>query len=717
MKWAIYNLLFAAVYPFLLPGFLLRMLRRGGYAARFNDRFALYPEAVIDAFRAREGVKAPVWIHAVSVGEVQVAGQLMREWRSVEPEVRFCFSTTSSTGWKMAEKEVNPACGDILIYNPLDFPNFVKSALKTVKPRAIVLTESEIWPNFILKAKKYKVPLFLINARVSDRSAPRYRMAKCFFGDVLSAFTKIFAQSDLDRERLLAAGAPAEKVEVTGSFKFDVAHRNLAKEVEMRTWLGEGGKILLGGSTWPGEDKVLLEIYKELVNLNSGAMGSSRLTEEAKSPRLVIAPRHFEKADEVEANIKAAGFTCKRRSRGDREGEVALADTTGELMGLYGIADVVFVGKSLCAHGSQNMIEPCLCGKPTFVGPYTENFRPVMSDLLASEAIIQVNDAEELKAGILKYFRGDEELAKVSERAKAAVEKRCGVVKRCVAAILIALAGCSRETELPKTTMAEAVSNAIETIAATFAPSGDVRRVNTSGMTVAAFYERIKDVSPRATLWMPGATDWVIVGTHGAGFTSLAASIDRLFALETKYSLPELFSSYVGTIEEVLPALQNLDWQNEVKPWNFVQKDIPELIWLKTDGIDDDIRRSTLAEIRSMQVVRRIVLEGSLLSASGKKEDAEKAVEEWGKAALRSPHDSMILERLERLDRNAKGFLEVGKLLQAMKCYETMLLIQPKHAAAVHNFGMCLKKLGKLDMAEQVLKRAEVLEKQYESND
>ena len=443
MKWIVYNLLVAAVYPFLLPGFLLRMLRRGGYAARMGDRFALYPEGLFGKGRAlfdshkdfRRETGDFVWIHAVSVGEVQVAGQLMREWRKVEPSIRFCFSTTSSTGWKMAEKEV--AANDVLIYNPLDFPNFVKSALRTVRPRAIVLTESEIWPNFILQAKRMGIPLFLINARVSDRSAPRYKSAKWFFGEVLSSFTRIFAQSDLDKARLVAAGAPEAKVEVTGSFKFDVAHRNEAKEKELREWIGEG-RILLGGSTWPGEDEVLLGIYSRLL---SKVVDGNRVV-------LVIAPRHFEKADAVEANIRKAGFECIRRSKSnnrtiEQSNNVYLADTTGELMGLYGIADVVFVGKSLCAHGSQNMIEPCLCGKPTLVGPYTENFRPVMSDLLASDAIIQVKDAKELEEGIAELFAsltsGKDSASLLGARARAAVEKRLGVVAKCVSEIRGAL--------------------------------------------------------------------------------------------------------------------------------------------------------------------------------------------------------------------------------------------------------------------------------------
>ena len=426
MKWLIYNLLFTVAYPFLLPGFLVRMMRRGGYAKRFGDRFALYPHGLFGEDRPlfdshspyRPGPEGFVWIHAVSVGEVQVAGQLMREWRAVEPEVRFCFSTTSSTGWATAEREVSER--DVLIYNPLDFPSFVKSALRTVRPRAIVLTESEIWPNFIRTARRFGIPLFLINARVSDRSAPRYRKARWWFGDVFGCFTRIFAQSDLDQSRLVSAGAPADRVEVSGSFKFDAARRNEAKEVEMRKWLGNG-RILLGGSTWPGEDEALLIAY-------------AAMKDRMPDLKLVIAPRHFEKADAVEANVRRVGFECVRRSRGDapKPGAVYLADTTGELMGLYGVADVVFVGKSLCAHGAQNMIEPCLCGKPTLVGPNTENFRPVMSDLRAAGAIVEVGDAVELARRVYEMLTDDGGLG---ARAAAAVARRRGVVAKCVAEI------------------------------------------------------------------------------------------------------------------------------------------------------------------------------------------------------------------------------------------------------------------------------------------
>jgi len=213
LKWFAYNVLFCIVYVAMLPSFLLRMKRRGGYRARMGDRFGRYPKEVLETWRMASDAgdvacdvrQAPVWIHAVSVGEVAVAGQLMRALRAKDPSIRFVFSTTSSTGWKQAEGQVGPE--DTLIYNPLDFGKCVRRALDAVRPRAIILTESEIWPNFIRAARKRGIPLFLVNARVSDRSAPRYRKLRWFFGEVLRCFTKIFAQSDLDARRLTDAGA------------------------------------------------------------------------------------------------------------------------------------------------------------------------------------------------------------------------------------------------------------------------------------------------------------------------------------------------------------------------------------------------------------------------------------------------------------------------------------------------------------------------------
>ncbi|MGN0854485.1 MAG: glycosyltransferase N-terminal domain-containing protein [Kiritimatiellia bacterium] len=812
LKWIAYNLLFALAFPFMLPGFLLRMLRRGGYRARMLDRFGIYPKAVVAALAEGNGF---VWLHAVSVGEVQVAGQLMREWRQVEPGVRFCFSTTSSTGWRMAAREVSAR--DVLIYNPLDFPSFVKSALAAVRPRAIVLTESEIWPVFIRRAKKLGIPLFLVNARVSDRSAPRYKAARWFFRDVFGCFAHIFAQSECDRARLLAAGAPANRVSVTGSFKFDVARRDPAKEAELRAWIDPpvGAWILLGGSTWPGEDAALLRVYRTLAGT----------AVPAHSPRLVIAPRHFEKADAVEANIRRAGFACVRRSRGDRPSSggdgvppVFLADTTGELMGLYGIADAVFVGKSLCAHGSQNMIEPCLCGKPTVVGPYTENFRPVMSDLLEGGGIVQVADEAGLAKTIGGWFAdGDGGLG---ARARRAVERRCGVVPKCVSAIasaipkrppvhprhgggsawkgvwatLLFLAGLAggvtaiksvwtppplapeaveipfkllwtlsahiAMTEKPDAKRVLLADLAAEKYRAAFEHAGlrcvrgtesgrydivlatgadcaweaPLARLSRNGVLVwclnvkdmsAADFRRQLTAFPcqEVHLWMPSEFEWVLAGRRvprrlklGAMldfFTRSDAALADLAAAECN-SLPELFASYVGTREEVMGAFAQGDLHQRVRPEFFVAKEIPTVDWI-TNDVDADIFAALGRDIHRVQVARRLFLEGSMVARTlgdGNQESRiDEVVGKWEAAGLHNGHDPMMLERLFRLQINATAMEQVGNFKGAASCYEMMLVIRPKNAAALLRYADCMRMLGKSELAVELKKKAKEMMK------
>ena len=434
MRWIAYNVLFTVGYLLMVPGFLLRMSRRGGYRRHFRQRFGRYGAVTRERMAGSGPNDRPIWIHAVSVGEVYVAWQLMHALRARRPGLRFVLSTTSSTGWREAEKRIHAE--DVLIYNPLDFPFCVQRALDAIQPRAFILTESELWPNLIRACNRRGVPLLLVNGRISDRSAPRYRWLRFWFGPVLRQFHLLMMQSDLDRQRLLDAGAEAERVVVTGSVKFDVARREPAREqsaagVLRRLDMGAGRMVLLGGSTWPGEEDVLLGIYR-------------RLRPQFPDLRLVLIPRHFERADAVAAAIAAAGLTCVRKSLLDAGAEpaakggdaVLLVNTTGEMMGYYAHATIAFVGKSLCAHGAQNMIEPCLCGKATLVGPHTENFRPVMADLLAAQALIQVPDAAALEHEIVRLLTDASQREELGTRAAAAVQRRRGVIGRCAELVL-----------------------------------------------------------------------------------------------------------------------------------------------------------------------------------------------------------------------------------------------------------------------------------------
>lgn len=430
MRWFLYNILFFIAGLFLLPHFYLKMKRRGGYKANFKNRFGRYtPEQLKNI-----GEGGAILIHAVSVGEVGVAFQFMSSMREVNPNQRFVISTTSSTGWKEAEKRLTEK--DILIYNALDLPIFVNRELDRIKPSAFITVETEIWPNLIRACARRSIPMFIVNGRISDKTAPTYRKLRFWFGPVLRLFKLILVQSDLDASRFISAGANPETIQVTGSFKFDVAKRNEVKEAMWKELLEKSAfnapqMILLGASTWDGEEALLLDTYKAL-------------SQKYPNLRLILVPRHFERREVVEKEISARGLNSVRKSDLDSgaykvkpltDRDVILADTTGEIMGLFPFAAVTVVGRTFRSQGGQNMIEPCLVGVPTIVGPETQNFRPVMADLLASKAIIQLSKDEELISELDRLL-GDETARKeLGTTASNAVLARRGVVNHCVNAI------------------------------------------------------------------------------------------------------------------------------------------------------------------------------------------------------------------------------------------------------------------------------------------
>ena len=434
MRWILYNALFAVAYCAMLPKFLLRMKKRGDYRAHFSERFGKY-----DPETARRLAEKPrVWVHAVSVGEANLAGVVIRELRRRDPSLSFVLSTTSSTGRAVCEKIVGP--DDVALYLPVDFPRCVRRALRAIPARAMVLTESEFWPNLLRGLRRRNVPLLLLNGRVSDRSPPGYRRLRFFFGPIFHCFDTLLVQSDLDRDRLVAAGAPAARIAVTGSVKFDVPPPSEERIARAKATLAvadvRSGRdtVLLGGSTWPGEELALARAWAAV---------------RARHPdvRLVLVPRHFERAAEVERELSAAGFRVVRRSAfpadGAAEGTavrdpeaILLVDTTGELFALYSQADLVFVGKTLAPNeGGQNMIEPASFGKAVLCGPHTENFKPVMETFRAAGAIREVADADALSAAVADLLDHPDRRAELGARADRAVNASRGALARSADAI------------------------------------------------------------------------------------------------------------------------------------------------------------------------------------------------------------------------------------------------------------------------------------------
>lgn len=282
----------------------------------------------------------------------------------------------------------------------------------------------------------------------------------------------------------------------------------------------------------------------------------------------------------------------------------------------------------------------------------------------------------------------------------------CCVVLAVIVIAVLLFFGRRPERELPKPEACPVVSNVIETIGRVFAPDGDFIRLDVRKFTCAEFERRMREVSPAATLWTPGDADWLIVGAKNGCSNSLERVMDAFANEETVFSLPEIFANCAGIVGDILPAFAALVPDDGVVPELFVAKEIPGFAWLTDGDIDADIAKRARQEMRSMQVVRRLVLEGGMLSRQQKEDEA---VTKWANAIRRAPNDTLLLERMDHLRRNAEVFYKVGKYGMASKCYETLIRIKPDDYAAAVNLGSCLKALGKKDMSEAVFKKAETL--------
>ncbi len=413
----------------MLPKFLVRMLKRGGYRNGFMQRFGCYDKETLE----RIGDGGKIWVHAVSVGEVYVALRFMEGIRAVEPDASFVLTTTTSTGHRIASKEIGDS--DLLLYFPADFPFAVRRVVRRLRPRMLLLTENELWPNLLRCLKGDNVPVILINGRISDSSFKGYSKLQAITKRALQLVDLFLVQTSLDKERLCGLGAPAERIEVMGSAKYDVVKADPDSEKRARKLIESAGigaddLVFLAGSTWPGEETILLGVYK-------------RLKLEFANLKLVLVPRHAERRSEVEAEIAKLELKHTCRSELGKSSvelhDILLVDTTGELKDLYSVASVIFVGKSLCSTGGQNVIEPALPGKPIIVGPHLENFPDVAKDFTEAKAMVQVADAKELEEILKKMLESSTLREEYGDRARLLVPAKRGVVDASVKKILVVL--------------------------------------------------------------------------------------------------------------------------------------------------------------------------------------------------------------------------------------------------------------------------------------
>lgn len=416
----LYNLLFPIVLLVMLPGFALRMIRRGKYRHKFWQRFAIYSEGV----ERKIAGTGRVWIHAVSVGEVNIALKLIQTLREDDPGMEFVLSTTTSTGFKLAATRKTPWLEPI--YNPLDFLPIARRAMRLIRPRAVVLVEAEVWPNCVSEAKSLGIPVLLVNARLSPRSEKRFRKIRWLAAPVFNQIDMLCLQEPADEPRWLSLGVDAKRLRTTGSIKFDDSAAAPRPVKDFRPVLESLGvpadaPVLLGGSTFEGEEVLLAEVFQQLRKFHPSLF-------------LILVPRHQERADSVAHQIAQTGLRLARRTEpGAVENpDALLVDTTGELASWYRCATVVFIGKSLMARGGQNPVEAVEAGVPVIFGPNMQNFASLAEAFLRVGGAVRIHDAGELQDAIDQFLRHPERRRESTQAAQQCLEIHRGATARTI---------------------------------------------------------------------------------------------------------------------------------------------------------------------------------------------------------------------------------------------------------------------------------------------
>lgn len=415
----IYNLIFPLVFIFFVPGMIIKLIRRPGYKKTFMERFAIFsPEKEIYLSEYH----GAIWVHAVSVGESVIAAAMIEKWQKADPEKKFVLSTTTTTGQQLARNKVSQ--GVEVIYCPIDFIFFVRKVLRIIQPSMLLIFETEIWPNMIAEAKKSGAKVALVNARMSDRSSRGYYRWRCFFRPLLNTFDIIGVQTLQDKERY-AAVAPYANIEVTHNMKFDQEIPANFKSIDLDAYFGAGEhQILLAASTHPGEEKLIASVFSEIRN-------------DLPELRLVIVPRHAERGNEIVKILNEQQLSFRRRSEDDgsedKNVDVLLADTTGEMLSFMDSADVVIMGKSLAGQNEgHNIIEPALLGKAIVCGNVLKNFRYILNIFKNNNALITIDCDEQLADVLKELFKDKKRREALGSKAQQVVNTQQGATNNTI---------------------------------------------------------------------------------------------------------------------------------------------------------------------------------------------------------------------------------------------------------------------------------------------
>jgi len=417
----IYVLAAAAISPMVAYRMVRYKRYRAGWAQRFGKITRRYPE------------KKCIWLHAVSVGEVNASRTIIEELKKQLPDFEIAISTTTDTGFSRAKELFGK--NHTVFYFPLDFSPVMRRAFRSICPAICLLVELEVWPNFVQIAHQSNIPIVIINGRISDRSFSKYKKIKPVVKNIFKKINLILAQTDQYARRFKEIGCLDEKVIVTGSLKYDTAQVTDkvegADELANQLKLDSGEKLWVAGGTGPDEEKIILNVYQQLREQN-----------QSDNLRLAIVPRKPERFDEVAQLIEQSGFGLTRYSQikgtsvsADNK-TVILGDTMGDLRKFYSVADLIFVGRSLVPMGGSDMMEAAALGKCTIFGPYAFNFQQAVDDLLANQGAIMVRDGQDLFVTMQKCLLEPAFAATIARNGQQIILKNQGATQRTIDQII-----------------------------------------------------------------------------------------------------------------------------------------------------------------------------------------------------------------------------------------------------------------------------------------
>ena len=417
----LYSMLLLLALIVAAPWWMLEMVRHGKYRRGWGERWGRVPARLHDPVTTQ-----CIWVHAVSVGEVLAISRVLENLTQQLPGWRIVVSTTTDTGQNLAREHFGEAN---VFYFPLDLPFAFCPYLEILRPRMLILAESEFWPNLLRRARCFGAAVAVVNARISDRSFPRYVRFKNFMRPVLSNVHLFLAQTEEDGRRLVAMGAPDDRVQVSGNLKFETrtpALSNTAILFKAAISREQITPLLVAGSTLDGEEEMLLGTFRAVVNRYGGAT-------------LLLAPRHPERFAAVRSLLAKSGLPFQLRSEWDGSsaiaGRVVLLDSIGELAGVYVLADLAFIGGSLVPRGGHNVLEAARFGVPILVGPHTENFRDIVQVFREADAL-RVATPQSLTATVLHLLEDHEQRASLGQRAAGVMRAQQGATARTVRALL-----------------------------------------------------------------------------------------------------------------------------------------------------------------------------------------------------------------------------------------------------------------------------------------